>query len=410
MIINDCYLPLLKSTDRFLILWGSASSGKSVFCAQKLVLRTISEKGHIFLALRKVATTVKKSIFKEIQDVIADNDMASEWKINKAEYTFTHLLSGNQIYCMGLDDPEKVKSIKGITGMWLEEVTEFNKEDLDQLNLRIRGKKDNYVQYLMSFNPIDERHWLKSKYFDTPKEGVSTIKTTYKDNYFLTDEDRSTIEGLKTSNELYYQVYCLGDWGVVDTSNKFLYNFKKDIHVSECGFNPNKPLKISFDFNLEPFAVIIYQSTTNGIVVFDKVRLDNSDIYAVCDRIRAEYPNSFYIVTGDRTGYNRSGVVRGTTSYWKIIKKELELAEGQIRLRTRNLNLIQSRVLCNSALKFKSVTIHPSLIELINDCLYAQVDQKGELIKDRNKNQNDFLDTLRYAMDAEFPELIKGVK
>ena len=209
---------------------------------------------------------------------------------------------------------------------------------------------------------------------------------------------------------MYYQVYCLGDWGVVDISNKFLYNFKKDIHVSECGFNPNKPLKISFDFNLEPFAVIIYQSTTNGIVVFDKVRLDNSDIYAVCDRIRAEYPNSFYIVTGDRTGYNRSGVVRGTTSYWKIIKKELELAEGQIRLRTRNLNLIQSRVLCNSALKFKSVTIHPSLIELINDCLYAQVDQKGELIKDRNKNQNDFLDTLRYAMDAEFPELIKGVK
>ena len=155
---------------------------------------------------------------------------------------------------------------------------------------------------------------------------------------------------------------------------------------------------------------LLYQSTTNGIVVFDKVRLDNSDIYAVCDRIRAEYPNSFYIVTGDRTGYNRSGVVRGTTSYWKIIKKELELAEGQIRLRTRNLNLIQSRVLCNSALKFKSVTIHPSLIELINDCLYAQVDQKGELIKDRNKNQNDFLDTLRYAMDAEFPELIKGVK
>lgn len=411
MVINDVYLPLLTNTKRFLVIYGSAMSGKSVFCAQKIIARVQTEKTHRFLCLRKVGATVKKSIFQELKDVIYENDLIEEFKINHSEFTITHLKSGNQIYCMGLDEPEKVKSIKGITGMWLEEATDFKPEDLNQLDIRIRGKKENYVQIILSFNPVDEKNWLKERFFDTVDPDAFTIKTTYKDNLFLTDDDRKRLESYKELNELFYQVYCLGDWGVVDTSNKFLYNFKKDLHVSECAHVPDKTLKISFDFNLEPFAAIIYQNTSkNGIAFFDKVRLDNSDIYQVCDMIKANYPDSFYVVTGDRSGYNRSGVVRGKTSYWTIIQKELRLSSNQIRLRTKNLDLVQSRVLCNSALKFKSITIDPSLTELVNDATYAQVDGKGELIKDRNKNQNDFLDCLRYALDAEFPELIKGIK
>lgn len=411
MVINDKYLPLLDIQKRFLVIYGSAMSGKSVFCAQKVIIRLTTEKTHRFLALRKVAATVKKSIFQELKDVIYDNGLSDEFSINKSDYTFTHTPSGNQIYCMGLDEPEKIKSIKGITGMWLEEATDFKPEDLNQLDIRIRGEKKNYIQILLSFNPVDEKNWLKERFFDTIDPDAFTIKTTYKDNYFLTDDDRRKLESYKTINELFYQVYCLGDWGVVDTSNKFLFNFKKDKHVSECGYNPDKTLKISFDFNLEPFAAIIYQNTTrNGLVFFDKVRLNNSDIYQVCDVIKANYPDSFYWVTGDRTGYNRTGAVRGKTSYWHIIKKELGLSAPQIHLRSKNLDLIQSRVLCNSALKFKSITVDPSLTELIEDSQYAQVDQKGELIKDRIKNKNDFLDTFRYALDAEFPQLIRGIK
>lgn len=411
MVINDTYLPLLDIQKRFLVIYGSAMSGKSVFCAQKLIIRTTTEKAHRFLALRKVAATCKKSIFQEIKDVIYEEELTSEFKVNHSEFTFTHTSTGNQIYCMGLDEPEKIKSIKGITGMWLEEATDFKPEDLNQLDIRIRGKKENYIQIMLSFNPIDEKNWLKERFFDTIDPDAFTIKTTYKDNFFLTADDKRRLESYKTINELFYQVYCLGDWGVVDTTNKFLFNFKKDTHVSECGYNPHKTLKLSFDFNLEPFAVIIYQNTSrNGLVFFDKVRLNNSDIYQVCDVIKANYPDSFYWVTGDRTGYNRTGAVRGKTSYWHIIQKELDLTQAQIHLRSRNLDLIQSRVLCNSALKFKAITIDPSLIELIEDSQYAQVDQKGELIKDRVKNKNDFLDTLRYALDAEFPELIRGIK
>jgi len=182
------------------------------------------------------------------------------------------------------------------------------------------------------------------------------------------------------------------------------------LHVGECG-PTDAPIRLSFDFNLEPFAVIIYQDIgKDGIKIFDKIRLENSDIYQVCDRIKAEYPGAFYIATGDRTGYNRTGTVRGKTSYWKIIKTELRLSDAQLKLRNKNLDLVESRILCNSALKHKMIIIDPSLTELITDCQYAKVDERGELIKDREKNKNDFLDCFRYACDSKWPELTRRPK
>jgi len=124
--VNDAYIPFITNQDRVLILYGSAASGKSYFTAQKIVLRTISEYGHRFLCLRKVDRTVKNSIYELIKHIISQVGKYNEFNINKTEKTFTHIPTGNTIMCMGLDDPEKVKSIQGITGMWLEEATEFN--------------------------------------------------------------------------------------------------------------------------------------------------------------------------------------------------------------------------------------------------------------------------------------------
>lgn len=42
-----------------------------------------------------------------------------------------------------------------------------------------------------------------------------TLKTTYKDNAWLDDDYKRTLEGYKDSDPYYYQVYCLGQWGVI---------------------------------------------------------------------------------------------------------------------------------------------------------------------------------------------------
>ena len=405
---NPAYSPYYKDKSRVLVIHGGAGSGKSVFISSKILRRVCEETPHKILVIRKVASTLKDSVYAELKERIDEFGINNHVQSNKTDKTFT-LDNGNVILCKGLDEPEKIKSIEGITSVWIEEATELNEDDFDQLVLRVRGEKSNYIQFILSFNPIDENHWIKKRLIDTG--GATVLHTTYKDNVFLDEEYINTLNALKETNSLYYQIYCLGEWGVVDTSNKFLYSFDQSKHVKPCEFNEDLSVKLSFDFNLEPFAVSVYQTPDNNTInVIDKIRLNNSDIYQVCDHIKAKYPNHFFIVTGDASGKNRTGTARGKTSYWYIIKEELKLKDAQIRLRGMNLGLIESRVLCNSALQHKNISIDPSQTELINDCKYAKVDHKGILVKDRNKNANDFFDTFRYIIDVEFPELIRSPK
>ncbi len=412
MLINDVYLPYLDNKSRFLVLYGGGGSGKSVFAAQKIIARVKSEKPHRFLCLRKVGATVKDSIFAELKNVIFMDGMENEFRVNKSEYSITHLPTGNEILCKGLDEPEKIKSIQGITGIWAEEVTEFTPEDLDQLNIRVRGEKKNYVQFIFSFNPISEdNHVVKRFVIDKAYEDCTVVKTTYKDNLFLSDQDKAVLEGFKLTNKLFYDVYCLGIPGIVDKSNKFFYSFHDGIIKEGLTEDRSLPLKLSFDFNIDPFTCYVYQTPDRKTAkIFDKIRLNDSDITQITDRIKAKYPNRFYVCTGDVSGKNRTGMVRGKLSYWHTIKQELNLSDAQIRLRGKNLDLIQSRVLCNSCVQNLDIQIDATLTELINDMKFAKVDDYGILIKDRKDNKNDDLDCVRYILDAEFPDIIVNHK
>lgn len=111
----------------------------------------------------------------------------------------------------------------------------------------------------------------------------------------------------------------------------------------------------------------------------------------MCDRIRADFPGRMLMVTGDASGHNKTGVVRGKTSYWKIIREELRLKDTQMKVRAQNLGLIESRVLCNSANQTVNIFFDEDGCKpLINDCKFAKVDDKGILEKDRKKQKNDF--------------------
>lgn len=408
--VNDKYLPYLTNQSRHLILYGGGSSGKSVFAAQKIAIRVLTEMGHKFLCLRKVGETVKESIFAELKSAISDTGCYGEFDVNKTEKTFTHRPSGNQIICKGLDEPEKIKSIKGITGMWIEEATEFTNDELDQLNLRIRGEKPHYVQYLYSFNPISEDNEVVKRYVTgTVSANTMVVHSTYKDNYYLTDDDRQELENLKFTNPLYYDVYCLGIPGVVDKSGKFLYSFnEKNQVVKGLPMEPNLPLWVTFDFNIDPMTVTVAQRINmKQLNCLRNIQLNDSDIYAMCDRISGDYAGRHLIVTGDASGHNRTGVVRGKTSYWKVIKEELKLRDVDMKVRSINLGLIESRVLCNAVNQSCDIFFdEEGCKQLINDAKYGKVDDKGVLIKDRNKQKMDFLDGLRYLVDANWADYL----
>lgn len=414
---NDIYIPLLEDQSRFLILYGGGGSGKSVFAAHKVILRTVCEHGHKFLALRKVGETVKDSIFAELQAAIEDLEVDQEFTVNKTDRTLTHTPTGNQILCKGLDEPKKIKSIRGITGMWIEEATDFEEDDLDQLNIRIRGEKHNYVQFIISFNPVDENHWLKKRFFDRREPNTTVCHSTYKDNYYLVDEDRQQLERLKERNQLYYDVYCLGKWGVVIKSDKFMYAFEREKHIiPSYDPNPHLPLLISYDFNVFPMTCLIGQEVEDKLFIFDEMKLENSSTEELSEQIKAKYVRWLYNmdVTGDATGYNREKATRGNINQYIVIKEVLELSDRNFRVRSKNAELKDSRVLCNSVLQHAEVYITENCTETIRDVIYAAVNvdpmtKRLTVIKTEEDGRH-FFDNYRYLLHAVFPDFITNHK
>lgn len=408
--VNKKFVPYIQDKSRFLILYGGGGSGKSVFACFKICLRVVIELGHKFLVFRKVANTIKESIFAEIKATMSDMGIIHEFEINKTDKSFTHKTNGNQIICMGLDEPEKIKSIKGVTGMWVEELTEFTEEDWDQLNIRIRGIKANYIQFIGCFNPISEDHWAVKRFVTCSKleDGATVVKSTHLDNKFLSNEDRQQLLNLKDRNPTFYDIYCLGLPGIVDKTNKFLYSFNEKIQAQPVTLDPNLPIWATFDFNIDPMTVTIGQRLDLNTLICKKcIQLDNSDIYQMTDRIKADYANYHLIVTGDASGHNRTGAVRGKTSYWQVIKHELQLRDINMKVRTQNIGLIESRVLCNTVNQSVTITLDPEgCPQLINECKFGMVDDHGVLVKDRKKQKNDFLDGFRYLIDANFYDFL----
>jgi phage terminase large subunit len=215
-VFNPVYLPYLDNDDRYLIFYGGGSSGKSYFIAQRWIYKLISPVRCNLLVVRQTGDTNRRSTFPLLKQVISNWNLREHFKINESDMRIKCLLTGNEVAFAGLDDVEKIKSITfengELTHEWVEEATECQEADINQLKVRLRGGKSK-KQMVLSFNPINIQHWIKKHFIDS---GLATVCfSTYKDNKFLTDDDREALEDLRLVDEYTYEVYCLGKWGIL---------------------------------------------------------------------------------------------------------------------------------------------------------------------------------------------------
>lgn len=215
-VFNDVYLPYLDNDDRYLIFYGGGSSGKSYFIAERYIYKLLQPKKCNLLVVRQTADTNRKSTFPLLKQVRNNWNLEEHIKVNESDMRMKCTLTGNEVAFAGLDDVEKIKSITfengELTDIWVEEATECLEADINQLKVRLRGGKSK-KQMVLSFNPINIQHWIKKHFIDS---GLATVCfSTYKDNKFLTDDDRKALEDLRLVDEYTYDVYCLGKWGIV---------------------------------------------------------------------------------------------------------------------------------------------------------------------------------------------------
>ena len=210
---NPAFLPLFFDEHRYLVLCGGAGSGKSIFAGRKVLERVTTEPGHRWLVCRKVARTLRDSCFAQLRGQLAAHYPQAKAKVNVGDLRIS-FPNGSEILFAGLDDVEKLKSIYNVTGIWIEEASEITEAEFNQLDIRLRTTFPHYLQLILSFNPISITHWLKRRFFDRADPRARTHRSTYRDNRFLTPEAVRTLESFRDSDPYYYQVYCLGEWGV----------------------------------------------------------------------------------------------------------------------------------------------------------------------------------------------------
>ena len=198
--------------------YGGGSSGKSHGVVQKVVLKALQDWKYPrkILWLRKVGATIADSLFQDVKGCLVDFKVWDYCEWNKTDNRVT-LPNGAVFLFKGMDNSEKIKSIKGISDVVMEEASEFHLNDYTQLTLRLREKKHKQKQIFLMFNPVSKLNWVY-KYFFTGEPHKNTLirQSSYKDNKFLDEMTRQNLEDLANRNPAYYKIYALGEFATLD--------------------------------------------------------------------------------------------------------------------------------------------------------------------------------------------------
>ena len=130
---NDIYLPVFQTEKRRVILYGSRDTGKSHFIAQKLVFDCLSLSYFKCVFVRKYYKTIRESQWSKIKSVVAQFGLTKEFQFNKNPVEIIHLPTGNRFIGIGMNDPDKAKSLDDPTHAWYEEADQIGAAGIDDL-------------------------------------------------------------------------------------------------------------------------------------------------------------------------------------------------------------------------------------------------------------------------------------
>lgn len=395
--MNPCFKEVDRSRKRYIVMKGSAGSGKSVDTAQNYILRLMQDKGRNLVAMRKSDISNRDSTFAELTGSLYrmfGDKYEQYWRINKSPMSLTFKPNGNQIIFRGMNDDrqrEKLKSItfpRGkLTDVWLEEATEFTQADLEIIDDRLRGElpPGQFYQIRMTFNPVNKNHWIKKVFFDIPDENVLTHHSTYLGNRFIDDAYRARMERRKIVDPEGYQIYGLGEWGEI--GGLILHNWE----VTEVSQNLNDydDIAIGQDFGFNHAnAILLLGWKDDNIYIIDEIYLfekDTSEIiqeaiaHAIptkrqmwCDSAEPDR-----IKMWQKAGYRARGVDKGGSA--GSVKAQIDW------------------------LKQRKIYVHPHCTNTIKEMQqwkWKKDEKTGEYLDEPIPFQDDAMAALRYGVEG----------
>ena len=230
--------------------------------------------GRKCLVVRKVDATLRDSCFALFKDVISKWHLYEQCKINKTDMTI-ELPNGSIFLFKGLSDRERIKSIANISDIWIEEATEIEEEDYDQLCLRLRSKLP-CNEIIVSFNPVSKVNYCYKRWFadNAPydKDNTIILHTTYRDNKFLPQDYIDNLLAMKKTNYAYYKIYAEGEFSSLDKKvynnwEEKVFDYKELLKNSD-----NRPIYgLDWGYVHDPTAIVcsVINEITKEIWVYD---------------------------------------------------------------------------------------------------------------------------------------------
>lgn len=391
-LFNKVYKPYLNAQQPTQIYFGGSSSGKSKFLAQRCIIDLMNGQRN-YLCTRNTGNTLPVSVAIELEKVI------DEWGVNglftirraKDDLRFT-CINGSVALLKGLDNVEKLKSItvpKGaITDVWIEEATETIREDYKQLTKRLRGISEVPKRTTFSFNPILKTHWIYEDFFsawnddDTLYEtdDLLILKTTYKDNGFLTDQDKRTLEN--ETDSYFYDVYTLGNWGVLgdmvfdnwraDDLAGTAHIFDQFDHGLDFGYSNDPTAYVKVYYHRATKTIYVYREYANKGVTNEQIANDIKPLLGV-DTVICDSAEPKSIAELNSYGISAAGAKKGKDSV---------------------LHGIQW-------LRKNTIVVDKSCQNMINNFkqYHWLKDRSGNVLNKPVDRWNDFIDALRYSLE-----------
>ena len=384
-VFNDVYYPYLKDySNRYEVYYGGAGSGKSVFVAQKLIIKACCSKRKI-LVIRKYGTTLKDSVFDLFLGILSKWRILPYCKVNLSNYTIK-LPNDSLFLFKGLDDSEKIKSITDITDIFCEEATELSEDEYTQLDLRLRAMVDG-LQLIVAFNPVSKVNWVYKKWFKEPKSDENTLilHTNYKHNKFLPQSYIDALEDKAKTNYNYYKIYALGEFCTLD---KLVFtNWKtEDFNYKDIKGELLVGLDFGFVNDVSALVASVLDSTNKKIYIFREwgsTGKTNEELAAIITSL----------------GFSKSIIVADAAEQ-KSIEEIKRYGVRRIKACTKGKDSIIHGI---DKLQSYELIVHPDCSGIITEFenySWKKDKNTGEYINEPVDAFNHYIDALRYSLQC----------
>ncbi len=422
--------------------YGGSSSSKTYSIVQGLLMVALKDKTDT-IVFRKTGNSIEKTVYKDFQTVVKDWNLEDQFRFTRSPMRIK-CITGAVIDFSGMDDSEKIKGISQYKRVYCNEISSFDEVDYKQIRKRLRGMAGQ--QIIADFNPIDELHWIKTNVFDrmeltplplTIDNGVVSpeytqvteklingiqrsvnyktkeerfippntviVRSTFLNNFwaigspcgtygFVDDQLLADFESDKLNDFNFYKVYALGEWGRYDVGGEFYKKFKRHKHVRIHKYNPNFPLHLSFDENVNPYlSLSVYQAKSDKAWKIAEICLEHprNNLSATLFEFISMYPNHDrgIFVYGDRTSLKEDTKLEKGQNFFTIIMRTLGDYHPKLRLPSHNPPVVMRGNFINDIiLEREMYTVSTLCKQSIADYEYTKEESDGTKYKEVVRN------------------------